>query len=155
MQIDLGKESVHSDGVNKVVGHPWSQPIVRQVKLDERFVEPKRVSQLLDLIELEEAELEVECGETEVSILHAPSHVVEAVLTQSTVSHVEGDRSGRLLWLHNSHQLVTLITLNGQTHVDDPRLLLDSLDESVHCLSIVIEIVHCHIEPVYMKDLIS
>lgn len=89
MKVDFRDEGVHKESIEQVVAHSWSQSVIRQIQLDERFIVAKRVCQLFDLVELKEAELEVQGGQAKIGTLHTPAHVVKAVLAESTVPHVQ------------------------------------------------------------------
>ena len=59
MEVDFRDENVDTQGVDQVVGNWRDKAIIRQVKFDESLVEAQGIGQSLDLLECEEAELQV------------------------------------------------------------------------------------------------
>ena len=59
MEVDFRDENVDTQGVDQVVGNWRDKAIIRQVKFDESLVEAQGIRQSLDLLECEEAELQV------------------------------------------------------------------------------------------------
>ena len=87
--------------------------------------------------------------------LHAPAQIVKASFSQIAVAHIDRHRGRRALGLQNADKLVTLRTIDRDSDIDHFKLLLDTLDKSVYCLNISVKIVHCHVEPLDVNDLVA
>lgn len=57
--------------------------------------------------------------------------------------------------MHNTDKLITLVSCDCDADVYHLNLLLDSLNQRVDCLGVTVKIIHRHVKPCYVENLIA